>query len=349
LPRIRRVDCSEPGLRRLRAGGGFRYLDPTGAPIRDPELLARIRSLAIPPAWRDVWICPIATGHLQAVGTDAAGRRQYLYHEAWRARRDQEKFEHMLEFARALPGLRERAAEHLAGEGLSRERVLACAVRLLDRGFFRIGSESYAEQNQSYGLATIQKRHVRLEGDLIVFDYHAKYGRRRLQSVLDPEAREVVAALKRRRGGGSELLAYRRGRTWADVRSEDINAYIKEQTGGDFTAKEFRTWSATVLAAVALSTSFPQARSRTARRRAITRAVREVADYLGNTPAVCRASYIDPRLFDRYRAGLTIAGALELLGEVEEAGEPAHQGAAIETAVLDLIEERRAPDLDLPA
>jgi DNA topoisomerase-1 len=346
MPRLRRVDCSEPGLRRVRRGRSFGYLDAAGQPVTDPEVLARVRGLAIPPAWKDVWICPIPTGHLQAVGTDAAGRRQYLYHEAWRTRRDQAKFDHMLEFAHALPGLRERAAAHLDTDGLTRERVLACATRLLDRGFFRMGSEGYAEQNQTYGLATILKRHVRLEGDLISFDYVSKSGKRRLTSVLDPAAGEVVAQLKRRRGGGPELLAYRRGRAWVDVRSEDINAYIKEQTGGDFTAKDFRTWTATVLAAVALASSFPQARSRTARTRAISRAVKEVAHYLGNTPAVCRASYIDPRLFDRYRSGLTIAGALEQLGQVDELGEPAHQGP-IEEAVLDLIEERRAPAAEL--
>ena len=349
MARIRRVDCSGPGIRRRRRGRSFSYEEPDGRPLRDPEALARIRALAIPPAWKDVWICPIASGHLQAVGTDAAGRRQYLYHEAWRTRRDAVKFDHMLEFAHALPGLRDRAAEHLAQDGLTRERVLACATRLLDRGFFRMGTEGYAEQNQTYGLATIQKRHIRLDGDLITFDYVSKSGKRRLASVLDPAVREVVAQLKRRRGG-PDLLAFKRGRAWVDVRSDDINDYIKEQTGGDFTAKDFRTWGATVLAAVAMASSFPQARSKTARARAISRAVQEVAHYLGNTPAVCRASYIDPRVFDRYRSGLTIAGALEQLGEVEELGEPAHQGA-IEAAVLDLIEEKRglAPELDLIA
>jgi DNA topoisomerase I len=342
------VDCSAPGIRRLRRGRGFSYVGVDGRPVHDPELLARIRALVIPPAWRDVWICPIPNGHLQAVGTDAAGRRQYLYHEAWRARRDQLKFDSMLEFGRALPGLRERVAVHLDQQGLARERVLACATRLLDRGFFRMGSEGYAEQNQTYGLATIHKRHVRLDGGVVAFDYASKGGKRRLQSVLDPQVRAVVAALLRRRDGGPELLAFRRGREWVDVRSEDINAYIKEQTGGDFTAKDFRTWTATVLAAVALASSFPVARSRTARTLAIRRAVQEVAQYLGNTPAVCRASYIDPRVFDRYRSGLTVAAALERLGEVEQLGEPAYQGD-VEAAVLDLIEERRAPELDLTA
>jgi DNA topoisomerase I len=348
MVRTRRVDCSAPGITRLRRGRGFSYVGVDGAPVRDPELLARIRGLVIPPAWRDVWICPIPNGHLQAVGTDAAGRRQYLYHEAWRTRRDQEKFDNMLEFGRALPGLRERVTAHLGQRGLTRDRVLACATRLLDRGFFRMGSEGYAEQNQTYGLATIHKRHVRLDGGVIAFDYVSKGGQRRLQSVLDPQVRAVVAALLRRDGGGPELLAWRRGREWVDVRSEDINAYIKEQTGGDFTAKDFRTWTATVLAAVALASSFAVARSRTARTRAIRRAVQEVAQYLGNTPAVCRASYIDPRVFDRFRSGLTVAAALEHLGKLQELGEPAHQGD-VEAAVLDLIEEKRAPELDLTA
>jgi DNA topoisomerase I len=200
MPRIRRVDCSGPGIRRRRRGHGFSYFDElTGEPVRDPEVLARIRSLVIPPAWRDVWICPLPNGHLQAVGTDSAGRRQYLYHQAWRQRREQAKFDHMLEFARVLPDLRERVGEQLAGEGLTRQRVLACAVRLLDRGFFRIGSEAYAEQNETYGLATMHKRHVRIEGEELVFDYPTKGGKRRVASVVDPEVREVIAALRRRR------------------------------------------------------------------------------------------------------------------------------------------------------
>jgi DNA topoisomerase-1 len=340
MARIRRVDCSGPGFTRKRHGRGFAYFDVSGERIRDPEVLARLKALVIPPAWTDVWICTDQNGHLQAVGTDAAGRRQYLYHERWRARRDSEKFDRMLEFARLLPDLRERTAEALAGEGFTRDRVLACAVRLLDRGFFRIGTEGYAEQNHTYGLATMHKRHVRVDGHEIAFDYPSKGGRRYLASVVDPEVAEVVAALKRRSGGGRELFAYREGGAWVDLRSDDVNAWIKEQAGGDCTAKDFRTWKATVLAAVALSASWPAAKSPTARTRAISRAVKEVAHYLGNTPAVCRASYIDPRVFDRFRSRRTIA--LDHLADVEEPGQPAHQGA-VELAVLDLIEERHAP------
>ena len=336
MVRLRRVDCAGPGIRRRRAGRGFAYYDEHGR-VDDPEVLARIRALAIPPAWTEVWICPVPTGHIQAVGTDAAGRRQYRYHDAWRARRDQEKFDHMLDFARALPRLREVIAADLAGDDLSRPRVLACATRLLDIGFFRIGTEGYAEQNQSYGLATIQKRHVRLVDGGVRFDYVAKSGKRRLQSVVDPEVFAVVEALKRRRGGGPELLAYRQGRRWSDVRSGDINAYVKEATGGEFTAKDFRTWNATVLAAVSLAVA-SEAGSPTARKRAVAWAMKEVSRYLGNTPAVCRSSYVDPRVVDRYRAGVTIAGALSGLGEAAAFGHLSTQGA-VERAVLGLLDD----------
>ena len=344
MPRLRRVDCSGPGILRRRRGRGFQYLDETGERIDEEEVLERIRELVIPPAWKDVWICPYPFGHIQAVGTDAAGRRQYLYHAQWRARRDQEKFDEMLRFARALPGIRKKAAKHLGQRGLTRERVLACSVRLLDRGFFRIGTEDYAEQNRTYGLATMQKRHVTLRPNgLLVFDYVAKSGKQRVQSIVDPEVYAVVKKLKERRGG-RELLAYRNGRSWVDVRSDHINEYLKTVAGEDFSAKDFRTWHGTVLAAVGLAVSGRAAGSKTARERAISRAVKEVAYYLGNTPAVRRASYIDPRVFDRYRDGITIGGALEELGDVDF-GEPATQGA-VEKAVLALLEESDSPALE---
>jgi DNA topoisomerase IB len=220
--------------------------------------------------------------------------------------------------------------------------VLACAVRLLDRGFFRIGGEDYAEQNGTYGLATMRKHHVTLgEDGVVTFDYEAKGGKQHLQSIVDDDVYELVRDLKRRRSGGDELLAYREGRSYVDVKSPDINAYIKENAGGDFSAKDFRTWNATVLAAVGLAVSGRAAATKTARARAMTRAIKEVAYYLGNTPAVCRASYIDPRVFDRYRDGLTIGGAIDELGEEDALGGPAAQGA-IEAAVLDLLEERES-------
>jgi DNA topoisomerase I len=344
MPRLRRVDCSSPGIARRRRGRGFEYLNERGERIEDEAILERIRELVIPPAWEDVWICPHPFGHIQSVGTDAAGRRQYLYHEGWRARRDQEKFDEMLSFARALPTIRRRAAKDLGQRGLTRKRVLACSVRLLDRGFFRVGTEDYAEQNRTYGLATMEKRHVTLgRGGLIVFDYVAKSGKQRVQSVVDPDVYAVVKKLKARRGG-RELLAYREGRSWVDVRSDHINEYIKAIAGEEFSSKDFRTWHGTVLAAVGLAVSGRAAGSKTARERAISRTVKEVAHYLGNTPAVCRASYIDPRVFDRYRDGLTIGGALDRLGDVDY-GQPATQGA-VEEAVLDLLDGTESPVLE---
>jgi DNA topoisomerase I len=340
MARLRRSDCSGPGLTRRGRGKGFEYLDEAGRRVDDPEVLARIRELAIPPAWRDVWVCPYPLGHLQATGVDDAGRKQYLYHSRWRARRDVEKFEAMAGFARALPELRERVSGDLTGDELTRERVSACAVRLLDRGFFRIGSEAYTE---SYGLATMRKRHVTVNGDgAMVFDYPAKGGRRRVQAVVDPEVCEIVLALKRRRGGGDELLAFKHSRRWRDLRSEDINAYIQDAIGDGHSAKDFRTWNATVLAAVALAVSGEVAATKTGRKRAITRAIDEVAHYMGNTPAVCRASYIDPRVFDAYRGGLVIRPVLEVApGEL-----PIHH-RAVEEAVLDVLNEReRSPALE---
>ncbi len=331
------MNCSEPGISRRRRGRGFEYRDDQGRLVDEPEVIERIRELAIPPAWREVWICPYPMGHIQATGVDAAGRKQYRYHDRWRERRDREKFDSMCAFGRALPGLREKATRDLALEGMPRERALGCALRLLDRGFFRIGSEGYAEENETYGLATMRKSHVTLGRDgSVVFDYEAKGGKRRRQRVIDPEVHQVLKVLKRRRDGGPELLAYRSGRRWVDVKSADINAYVKEATGGDFSAKDFRTWNATVIAAVALAVSGPAAgRSKTAHKRAIRRAVDEVARYLGNTPAVCRASYIDPRVFDRYDGGLTIGGVLPELVTAEE-GWPMTQ-RSVEEAVLDLI------------
>jgi DNA topoisomerase I len=332
--RLRRADCTGAGLQRVRRGRGFAYLDGDGERIDDGEVLQRIHELAIPPAWQDVWICPYPGGHIQATGVDAAGRKQYLYHPHWRARRDQQKFEDMVVFARALPALREHVEASLQARDMGREHVLACAVRLLDRGFFRVGGEDYAVTNQSYGLATMLKRHVRLRGDVLVFDYPAKHGKRRVQAVIDAEVAETIARLKGRSGGGPELLAYKEGRRWVDLRSEDINEYLKATTGEDVSAKDFRTWGATVLAAMALAVAGEVSATKTGRKRAITRAVKEVAHYLGNTPAVARASYIDPRVFDRYRDGKTIAHALPLVADDGDA--PAIQGP-VEEAVLDLI------------
>jgi DNA topoisomerase-1 len=311
-----------------------------GSPVSAEER-ARIRGLAIPPAWQDVWICPHPNGHLQATGTDAAGRKQYLYHELWRKRQDREKFDEMLEFACCLPHIRSVCEARLGGTGFGRELVLSLAVRLLYRGFFRLGSEGYAEQNQTYGLATIRKSHVKVTGDVISFDYAAKGGKRRTFVLPDPLAAPVVSALKRRRAGGPDLLAYKEGGSWNDVRSDEINTYIKEITGRDFSAKDFRTWSGTVLAAIAMAVSAQATASKTARKRAITRAIKEVAIKLDNTPAVCRASYIDPRVFDRFLSGWTIS--LDVLNEEADYWDLFADQPLI-NAVVDLINDRRSSD-----
>jgi DNA topoisomerase IB len=338
VPRLRRSDRSAPGIARRRRGRGFEYLDPEGARVEDAEALERIRALAIPPAWRDVWVCLDPLGHLQATGVDAAGRQQYRYHDRWRARRDRQKFDDMVEFGRALPRLRRRVTRDLRRDDtLTRTRALACATRLLDLGFFRIGSEGYAEDNQTYGLATMLKRHVSVNGREVVFDYPAKGGQRRVQAIADDDVRAVVAELEARRGGGPELLAFRDGRRWVDLRSPDINAYVKEIARGDFTAKDFRTWNATVLAAVALAAE-GLGDTKTSRRRAVSAAVKTVAAYLGNTPAVCRASYVDPRVIDRFESGDTIAPALERLGGQPDLASP-RKRVRIESAVLALLED----------
>jgi DNA topoisomerase IB len=346
--RLKRVDCSKPGLTRRARGKGFEYLDQkTGQRVTDVETLDRIRNLVLPPAWRDVWISPVANGHLQAVGTDAAGRRQYRYHDEWRRRKDAEKFDEMLVFARTLPAARELILRELETTGeLTRTRVLAAAVRLLDQGFFRVGTEEYTEANDTFGLATIRREHVTLdEGGLLTFDYLAKGNKRRVVHFVDPAVAEVVGALKLRSGGGEELLAFRDDDgEWRDVRSTDVNAFIKQITGGDYSAKDFRTWNATVYAAVVLAVSVNSLTSQSAAKRAKSFAAREVSEMLGNTPTVARNSYIDPRVFDRFDSGWTIAPALELLGEGVDSGSPAFQGS-IEEAVLDLLENPRESDI----
>lgn len=343
MPRLRRADCSGPGITRRKRGTGFEYFGPDGEKITDPEILQRCKDLVIPPAWRDVWICQYPNGHLQAVGTDAAGRRQYLYHEAWRARRDAEKFDRMLDFARSLPDLRRVCLKELAAsEEPTRDRVLAGAVRLLDHGFFRVGGAPRSAEVESFGLTTIRKDHVTIEGETIHFEYPAKGGVQRLTAIVDPEVRDLVATLRRRRSGGEELLAWKDDGSWVDVTARDVNDFIKAHTAEEFSAKDFRTWNATVLAAVAVAVS-GWAESRTARERAVVRATKEVAHYLGNTPTVARSSYIDPRVFDRYASGWTIGPVLAELGAESEFGEPSIHGP-IEEAVVDLLSAHRSSD-----
>ena len=343
--RLRRSSPDRPGWTRRRRGKGWSYLDAQGRPLTDPEAIERIRSLVIPPAWKDVWICPDPRGHLQAVGTDAAGRRQYLYHPQWREHRDRLKHARVVEVARRLPAAREAVARDLAAEGLTRTRVLACAFRLLDLGFFRIGGEDYAAENGTFGLATLRREHVKVHRDgSLTFDYVAKHGLERTISLSDPQVYAVISPLARHRRQGEELLAYRDDDgTWRDVTTSDVNEYVKEHLG-DASAKDFRTWHATVLAAMALAVSTPTLASMTARKRAVNRAMKEVSSYLGNTPTVAKASYVDPRVVEEFNDGRTIEPALRDIGEGAPDDAPGTQGA-VEDAVLELLTgERPAGD-----
>jgi DNA topoisomerase I len=334
--RLRRSDPGAPGYTRVRSAHGFAYLDSSGSPIDDPQTLARIHALVIPPAWRDVWICPDPLGHLQATGVDAAGRRQYLYHQLWREQQDHLKFEHMEHFARALPAMRGSLLATMGhGRELDRERVLACAIRLLDVGMFRVGSDVYEREDGHLGLSTIAKGNVSITADGIVFDYVAKEGVRQVHLVRDPPCVEIVSALKRRHGGGAHLLAFRERSAWHQVHAHLINDAIKALIGGSFSAKNFRTWNGTLLAAVSVARKGGEARSERARRRVIAQAASDVAEVLGNTPAVARSSYIDPRVFDRYLAGWTITSELQAI-ERRELDEERRR-AEVERAVLELL------------
>ena len=305
MARLRRVRCTDPGVSRRRQGRGFIYLDRSDRRIDDEATLDRIRSLAIPPAWDDVWICADPAGHLQAVGEDAAGRRQYRYHDDWHDRRSRRKFRHMEEFGRALPRVRRQYRAALSDRGLTRERVLSCAVGLLDQTTFRIGTEEYAHRNGTFGLATLQRSHVTVRGGRALFRFDGKGGRSVEQVVTDRELVAVLRGLKRT-NGSPRLLTFHDRDGWREARSDDVNDFIRELSGGDFTAKDFRTWHATVLAAVELAASAARATPVTSRRRAVSAVLRSVAEEMGNTPAVCRSSYIDPRVFDRFDEGRTI-------------------------------------------
>jgi DNA topoisomerase I len=294
----------------------------------------RCKLLVIPPAWEQVWICPAPNGHLQAVGTDDAGRRQYLYHEQWRLKRDRQKHDRVLEVAARLPAARRAVAQDLQLEGMPYQRALGTAFRLLDLGFFRIGGEAYAEANDSYGLATIQKEHVSIEDGSVIFNYVAKSGQERYVALADDLVLRAVRDLLARRSGGSELLAYKDGRQWHDVSSNDINSYIKTQVGEEMSAKDFRTWHGTVIAAVVLADANESAKTIKARKRAVSAAMKEVAGYLGNTPTVARSSYVDPRVVDLFNDGVTISP--ELAATDDDLSDGTTHGK-IERAVLNLL------------
>jgi DNA topoisomerase I len=320
------------GWRRAGSKGRFRYLDGRGNQIDDPAKIERIESLVIPPAWKDVWISPYPNGHLQAVGTDDAGRRQYLYHQEWRVKRDRMKFDRVLSAARKLPAARRAVARDLALEGMPLERASSVAVRLLDLGYFRIGSDIYAETNGSFGLTTLERRHVRRQRDRLVFRFTGKSGIEHSVEIDDPEVLVALESLRRRRGGSARLLAYQLKRRWRDLDSASVNTYLSGHLE-DLTAKDFRTWHATVIAAAALAASDEPGDTKRSRQRAIKAAVGEVAEYLGNTPTIAKNSYIDPRVIDLYENGTTIDRRLVS----RKYRSPAAKQRTLEAAVLDLL------------
>jgi DNA topoisomerase I len=306
--RLRRSVLTKPGIARKRRGKGFAYYGPDGELLDDERTLQQITELVIPPAWKKVWISPHPNGHIQAVGTDAAGRRQYLYHPAWQQERAEEKFDRVLELSTQLPAWRDRIAADLACRGLTRERGLALALRLLDRGYFRAGGEQYAEEHESYGIATLLCEHVTVHRNAVEFDYPAKSGVRRTLEIEDPAVVRSVRALMRRTERTERLLGCCTASGWVDIRAEDLNARFKELVGDEYTVKDLRTWHGTVLAAAAFADADLAVSQRMAKR--VEAAVmREVAEELGNTPAVARGSYVDPRVVTGYRQGHTIAAA----------------------------------------
>ncbi len=304
MTRLRTVSRNDPGWRRLRRGRGFQYVDDQGIPLADADV-ERVRALVIPPAWREVWICPLAHGHLQAVGTDEAGRLQYLYHPAWREQRDLEKFDRVLSMATRLPRVRRTLRVRLGDAApASRDAVLDAAVRLVDLGCFRLGSQVYLEENGSFGLTTLERRAMRRDGDIRLFTFVAKAAVEQEITIDDPLVIRVLDAIARGRRPSSRLLSYRDSARWRAVTSDEVNQRVGELFQMDVTAKDFRTWHATVTVALALADVEPH---RTQRGRAgqVRAAVQEAADLLGNTPSVARSSYVDPRVIDLFEAGQT--------------------------------------------
>lgn len=317
--RLRRSDPDKPGFSRRRRGRGFSYLDAKGNVIKDAVVLDRVRTLAIPPAWTEVWICPYPHGHIQALGTDEAGRRQYLYHDDWRTAQDAEKHDRVRQLARKLPAFREAVDADLCVRGLGRRRVLAVALRMLDYGVFRTGNTEYAEEYGSRGAATLLRDDVRVSKGKVVFDFVAKGGLRRTIELDDDRLAVAVRALKRGRHKNPMLLVYRDKAGYHEIDADAINDRFQELVGDDYTVKDLRTWTATVHAAVDLAEADPPT-TRKAVNAAVKDMLEEVSDHLGNTPTVARASYIDPRVIDQYEHGRTIASAVRRAGtDLEDA------------------------------
>jgi DNA topoisomerase I len=331
MPRLRKTSPEDPGWTRRRAGKGFVYLDEKGRRL-SARRAQRAKDLVIPPAWEDVWITPYDNGHLQAVGTDEAGRRQYLYHPDWRTRRDAVKHDRVLQFGRALSRAREKVLTDLGKDGMTLERACAVAVRLLDLGYFRIGNDVYADKHGSFGLTTLERRHVRKQGEALVFCFVGKSGVEHRVEIDDPATVPALESMRRRRGGDDRLLAWKDGRTWRSLDSTRVNDYVRETTGLEATAKDFRTWHATVLAAAALAETDEPGETKASRKRAISGAMKEVAEFLGNTPTQARTSYVDPRVIDAYEEGETITGTTR-----RRYSNADDRQAALERAVLRLL------------
>ncbi|MBC8135500.1 MAG: DNA topoisomerase IB [Fibrella sp.] len=299
---LRYVTDGKPGIRRVgETKQGFHYIAPDGTAISDEATLERIRKIGIPPAYTDVWICPHATGHLQASGRDAKNRKQYRYHAKWREARDENKYDRMMAFGDALPALRARVAEDLARRGLPREKVLATVIRLLETTRIRVGNEEYAEANQHYGLTTLRNRHVTVEGGTLRFSFVGKSG---VRHRLELKSRKLAKIVQNVRDlPGQELFQYVDAETGdiKPVHSEDVNEYLREITGESFSAKDFRTWSGTVLCAMELA-AFETAPTATVAKENVVQAIRTVAAHLGNTPSVCRKCYVHPAILDTYTA-----------------------------------------------
>ena len=326
--RLRRSKLDQPGYGRRRSGKGFIYLDTDGTRLTDQAAIERIKALVIPPAWTDVWISTDDRGHIQATGYDAAGRKQYLYHRVWRTTRDEQKFDHALEVAEKLPEMREKLCGDLSRRGLTRSRVLAAITRLLDMGMFRVGSAQYADRDEdpSYGLSTLRPEHVRTSGGCVILEFPGKGGVEHARSVDDGEVCQVLRDLKRRRKGEKRLFAYYEDRIWRPVHADEINDYLREISHEEMSAKDFRTWHGTVKAAEELAEIGPQP-TKAKRKKAVSHAMKEVAELLGNTPTVARQSYVDPRVVELYEEGR--------VADVD----PADPQESTEEAVLDLLTE----------
>ncbi|GAB3756576.1 DNA topoisomerase IB [Microlunatus parietis] len=332
MTRLRRVTDRTKGWRRRRCGRGFSYLDDAGSALADDQV-RRCRALAIPPAWTDVWICPDPNGHLQAVGTDSDGRVQYLYHPDWRRRQDEAKFDRILGLAERLPPARRRVVRDLKATGLPRAKALAAAFRLLDRGLFRVGSESYKQRYGSLGLASLGPDQVHLSGATMTFVFPAKSGELAEIEVTDRLAADVVRTLARRRAQRTELLAFKDGRRWHNLTADDINDYLATVIGPDFTAKDFRTWHATVQAGFLLALADPAGTDRR-RRTQVLQVIDEVAERLGNTRSIARSAYIHPRLIDLFHEGAVLPPAV-VAGLRADAAPP--YPLRVERAVVDLL------------